>query len=93
MSSKPSVEGVRSLKLTIDRLAVVDTYAQQLREEIAERQKKLSAYQEETDDLVRRIPKMLESMDVGQAGNFGFEARLAWALRELARQYKEDWTQ
>lgn len=89
MSGKPHVDGIQSLRLTLDRLAVIDAAASVLRAEIQDRQSQLTALQSEHAELAGRIPDMLQSMDIASNGNFGWQARLVWALRELASQYRE----
>ena len=90
MSSLPSPDGIRSLRITMDRLAAIDAESRTLRREVAKLSERLSVLTEESNDLARRVPKMLESMDIAQRGNAGWEARVVWALCELARQYTEN---
>lgn len=90
MSSVPNTDGIRSLRMTLDRLSAIEQSAAVLRNEIASRQGRLNKLQEEHADLAERVPKMLASMDLASSGNFGWETRIVWALRELATQYSQD---
>lgn len=88
MSGKPSSDGVYSLRLTLDRLAALDAEATTLRDELRERNNRLVVLQEEHAQLAERVPKMLQAMDIDSRGNYGWEGRVVWALRELAAQYR-----
>lgn len=88
MSGKPSEAGIRELRETLDRLAVLNEEAESLQAEITKRQTRLAVLQEEHVALAGRVPKMLQTMDIASDGNAGWERRLVWALRELANQYR-----
>lgn len=88
MSGLPSADGIQSLRLTLDRLAAIQEEAEPLRQVVTDYQARLKALKEEADALAARVPKMLQGMDVAAPGNFGWEARIVWALRELAAQYR-----
>lgn len=87
MSGKPSPEGILSLRLTLDKLAVIGSKVSRLQAEVAERSARLAELQAEQNDLACRVPEMLRSMDIASDGNWGWEGRIVWALRELAAQY------
>lgn len=92
MSGKPCEDGIHSLRLTLDRLSVIDAEAEVLRAELAERNRRLADLQAEHSGLAERVPMMLRAMDIASSGNFGWEPRIVWALRELARQYRSGTT-
>lgn len=89
MSNTPSEEGIKKLRAVIDRLSIIDEDAKLLRKQLAEREVSLKALEEETSQLARKVPELLQSMDLASSGNSGWEVRLVWALRELARQYRQ----
>lgn len=82
MSSLPHPEGVAEVVKLLSEVDALDAEAERLRPMAA----RLKEVQEQSEQLHRRLPELLRSMDVEEPGNFGWERRMGWFLAEMRRQ-------
>lgn len=84
MSRKPSPDGVKQVRDLLNKQKKT-LNIQQLRSDV----KLLSQLEAEAYGNQREILSMIECMDVGIHGNFGWESRMMWFLLELNKETPE----
>ena len=86
MSSLPHPKGVADVIGVLSRVESLEAEAARLQPEA----KRLCDRLREVDKLLvddrRRLSELLESMDVEEPGNNGWDRRMGWFLAEMRRQ-------
>lgn len=89
MSGRPYPEGVQRVLVLLETEAQLVDEANRLRETIASAEKRLKSVDSEYGKANVERTKLMAQMDLAHSGNFGYEGRMSWFLRELVRQTKE----
>jgi hypothetical protein len=82
MSGKPHAEGVAKVIGLLSITEALNAEAQALRPKV----QRLQAVEAEMKENAKQLLALLQSMDVEQTGNFGWESRFGWFLAEMRRQ-------
>lgn len=82
MSSLPHPEGVVEVVKLLADVDALESEAAKLRP-MAQR---LHAVEAELREHRKRLPGLLQSMDLAATGHFGWEGRMGWFLAEMRRQ-------
>lgn len=56
---------------------------------VTEHQEKLDAHKQNQQAALKAVNEVMDEMDVRSTGNFGYEERRLWLLRELNRQAEQ----
>lgn len=86
MSGKPYPEGVGNLRETLTRIRELEEEAARLNREVAERNARLKAIDEEYTRCIAAVTESMAKMDVASNHNAGWERRVVWFLAELNKQ-------
>jgi len=84
----PNHEGVATVLALLDKEAQLLAEIERLREAVEplrQMEARLKAAGEELLQQTREIGRLLDTMDVSSFGNFGFDGRMGWFLREMRR--------
>lgn len=83
MSGKPYPEGVKEVACALQRLRMLEAEIARQETAIREASDRLTEAQRDRTKTKTELWKKLESMDLTSSGNFGFEERMTYFLREL----------
>ena len=86
MSGRPYPEGVSKLSGYLRDLDNAQEGIARESEVITLHQEKLTAHEQNKRAALKAIDDAMSEMDVRSTGNFGYEERRLWLLRELNKQ-------
>jgi hypothetical protein len=86
MSGKPYPAGVEELSKQLRLLTAAQEDVARTEHVISEHQEKLKVAREQEKAALEDIKALMAEMDVHAPGNFGYEGRMLWVLKELNRQ-------
>lgn len=88
MSSLPHPEGVAEIIQLLGQVEALEAEEMELRPKVQAFAGRLLAVEEKLGEARRRLPELLQAMDVDSPGNFGWEKRMGWFLAEMRRQLR-----